>query len=1225
MIKKYTVLIFTLLLGFLSLTNVYAQPKLAQSPLFSSNAVPPNIFFEIDDSGSMSWNLLSSSHFKYCDYNSNSSSFGGDYDCVLYVNGEPLVEVDKGYMIMHYYIYRDFDQALLGRTCRYHSVCKNPNAFDWRFWSSDLNQTYYNPSNTYQVWDGSGLPNASFSAARHDPQPGKNGYTSTLNMDTFVYAVWKDTHGFSGNRPRRGSNINRTLGANNRIDLWDEFDLHVVRNNSVLIYNMGYRVTSSGALQLQILLPSNTWRNINSSEYIDIIRGQQSLINASTVLSGSGSHTALNGRTVNEEKQNVANWYSFHRDRALVTKSAISSVVVKNPAFRYGLSVINYPNQLLVEHPDGLSGFDSHNSDMLEDLRDYEFPNSGTPLRRGLQFAGDYYKGDYTVNEPIDYSCQQNFTILMTDGYWNGSSPGGISDEDGDGYSATLADVAKYYYDEDLSPLDDNVTQTVFDDNKQQHMNTFTVAFGVNGALTDGDNDGWPGIGDAYTESSNWGNPLTSGDSAEKVDDLWHAAFNSKGRFSNARNPAGLVDSLDKAISNISARTGSAATVAFNTSTLTGDSHVYLAQFSFFNEKWSGELSAFEIDEDNGDVSTTSAWSASDLLTSRQWSSRQIITANNGVGVPFEWNSISTAMQDDLRTNPLGLLESVSLGMSRMDFIKGDRQYEGVLFKERDGLLGDIVHSSPIYVGKPDLQWSDAYPFPTGSTYSDYKALKKDRSPVVYVGSNDGFLHGFSADTGEELFAYLPESLASTGANEGLHYLSDMEYSHRFYTDLTPVVSDVYANLRGSNEWHSILVGGLRSGGKGLFALDVSSPDLISESTASDVVLWEFDNTDEPNMGYTHSMPAVSLMNNGRWGVVVGNGYANTGDGKAKLYILFVDGGIDGVWTKGVDYIEIDTTKGSIVNGSCQDASSDCNGLSSVQVVDLDKDLVADRVYAGDLHGNMWAFDVSSSNELEWGVAYNDGLNPAPLFAKAGHSITSKPSVSIRPNRTGNTEDLPDLLVFFGTGSYLYGSDPGVNQLESFYGVWDHGQANLTSSDLVQQSYIVDAGQPNYRLVTDRPVYYGADTQGHGWEIPLSHTVGERVIVDPVVRDNLVFFNTWVPDSDPCNAGGSGYLVTVKTSNGGPPSPAAAFDITGDGIIDEQDVITYQDEDTGEWYSAPPSDERYEYGLPASSGFIDNYQYTPGTRGGSTIHKRSITDVVSHNKERIAWREIINQ
>ena len=158
--------------------------------------------------------------------------------------------------------------------------------------------------------------------------------------------------------------------------------------------------------------------------------------------------------------------------------------------------------------------YTTHNAGLLNSFYSYNWPAKGTPLRHGLERVGKYFSADLTgKTDPIVSSCQHNFSILMTDGYWNGNNPStpGIGDNDGDGNYPTVADVAKYFYDTDLSSLADEVPTGTFDTQNQQHLVTFTVAFGVEGSLTDTDNDGWPDDGGVQlVENSNWGNPGTS-------------------------------------------------------------------------------------------------------------------------------------------------------------------------------------------------------------------------------------------------------------------------------------------------------------------------------------------------------------------------------------------------------------------------------------------------------------------------------------------------------------------------------------------------------------------------------------------------------------------------------------------------------------------------------------------------------------------------------------------
>jgi type IV pilus assembly protein PilY1 len=1174
-----------------AITQAYAAPgALANSPLFTTSNVPPNVFFELDDSGSMDWEILTKKYWHPCSYDRDNNGNTGDADCGFLVTQDGLFRTYSGSTFRYYaYIFNNadnlYDAGCNGDYPKLEACSAAVQAYDWRVRSSALNVLYYNPAITYLPWlkgDGTAMADASFTSARSNPQSGETGFTATKNLTGLIFEVWSDSHGFSGANPRRGTNINRTTGSNGLVDLWDEHTRYTVNANDITVASITYAPTGTGALN-----PSTS---------------------SSTITTG------LNGRTLAQEQQNIANWYQYHRRRSFAAKSAIAKVISENTDYRYGLNTIN-SSTFFTEVPAGLSGFSTHNTTLINDLFSRDWQAVGTPLRGGLERAGKYFDNADGRTDPIVQECQHSFTVLFTDGYWNGSDPSAvIGNADGDGHSLTLADVAKYYYDKDLSALANNVPTNLFDNATHQHMVTFGVAFGLSGLLTDTDNDGWPGTSPGLAENGQWGDPFNS--DPEKIDDLWHAAFNGKGTFVSASTPQAVTGALIGAIANIGDRSGSAASVSFNTTTLTGSSAVYLAQFNHKNERWSGDLLSFTLNSTNGNVSGTPGWTAAAILDARATpvTSRTIITHNGSTGIPFQWdiNNLTTTQKTDLLTEPNGTIgdentpADVAKAQARLNFIRGDRTNEdsnngSYTFRDRSKLLGDIVDSDPVFVGKPQSAWPNTAPFPTatGQTYSNFSAANLSRDEMVYVGANDGMLHGFKASDGSEAIAYIPGALYSSGnATSGLHYLTDPAYTHRFYVDMPSTVEDAYFNTGSGAAWHTILIGGERAGGKGIFALDVTDPASFSETNAAQIALWEFDNSDDADIGYSFSKPTIAMMANGRWAAIFGNGYNNNGDGTAKLFILFLDGGLDGVWTSGTDYIELSTGVGSIVAGDCANSSSDCNGLSTPQTADINSDHIVDRVYAGDLKGNLWAFDLSSAFTSIWNVAYSGN----PLFI-AGKPITSKPMLVTHPTQPAGTT--PNLLVYFGTGQYLVSSDVSTTDVQAFYGVWDHGISSITSSSLVEQTFLTNTFTngtvdvtSKFSVLTNNAVDYNSK---NGWFIQLTQNTGERVIVDPDVVDDLLYFNTWIPDSSPCSAGGSGVLMSVELDTGG-RSASAPFDLNGDGVIDNKDLLTGGSGSTT--YAA--SGERFDKGLPASSNFLVDFQYTPGTNGDSTIKKRKV-------------------
>lgn len=1245
-IRFYKVYIGFCILIANSVACVIAAPgDLADSPLFTTNSTPPNVFFEVDDSGSMDWEILTRKHWHICAYNSGSDTCGWLVDNGLYRDF-------TGTSFQYFeYLFDNNDDAYSNgcdSSRQTLELCSTAvQGSDWRVKSSAVNVLYYNPTVNYDPWDNGDNATikspAVFALAKSDPQSSSAGFGETRDLAGIIYNVWNDSHGFSDARPT-GNTINKTVGANGLVDWWDEHLRYTVNSSSIIVE----AITYTGA-------------------------GVTETVSTTVTLTGTGVHPELGGKTIAEVQQNIANWYQYFRRRSFVTKAAIAKVVTENPDYRYGLNFINNSsflydgaNTSFVEVPVG-NGSVVENAKLITGLNNLDWPALGTPLRRGLERAGRYYDNVDSRTDPITQQCQQNFSILFTDGFWNGSAPdSSISDADSDHNSITVADVAKYYYDRDLSSLANNVIGNIFDQATHQHMVTYTVAFGVTGLLTDTDNDGWPNNAPGLAEDGDWGNPFDS--DPEKIDDLWHAAFNSKGVFVSAETPEDVSGALNDALANIGDRIGSAASVAFNTTTLTGSSAVFLAQFNSSNNKWSGDILSFPLDPITGDVANTPNWTAATVLDARvnPVTSRKVFTYDGTDGVPFLWANLTAAQKDDLKVNPDASVSDDTKGEARLNFLRGDRSNEegqgGTYnFRNRSKLLGDIIDSDPVFIGKPQLSWPSVSPFPSNKgtdTYDDFKVSSaKTREHIIYVGSNDGMLHGFKETDGSEVLAYIPGNIFSnSSATSGLHYLTDVGYTHRYYVDMSLTISDVYIDMGDgidssgdSNplDWHTVLIGGGRAGSRGLFALDITDPTQFVEDTthAQRLVLWEFDQTDDSDMGFTFSKPVIVMLNNDRWAAIFGNGYNSTGDGQAKLFIVFLDGGLDGVWTLGTDYLEITTEVGSISSGDCGNALSDCNGLSSPQAVDLDGDKVVDRIYAGDLKGNMWAFKLEGSNTGQWGVAYKQGVTPKPLFTATHHEtliagnppsqqttipqpITEKPILVKHPDGLGGD---PDVLVFFGTGQYLADGDITNSAVQSFYGVWDNGTKELTPADLIEQEFLsatfLNAGadvSSQIRVLTDNTVNYAGND--NGWMINLTLATGERVIVDPDVRGDLVFFNTWIPDTNPCSAGGSGFLMSVKQINGGRPDNAA-FDLNGDGSVNTGDlvIVITTDADGNEVITKyAPSGQKFNSGLPASSSFLSNKQYTPGTDGGSTIETRDVEDLSDNETGRLSWQELRN-
>ncbi len=1358
-------------------TAVYAAPgQLANAPLFvgststttgSGAGVPSNVFFQIDDSGSMDWDTLTKKYWHSCLYDPQNEGILAKKTCPA------SLQVDGGLNLYDYYddgnnfVY-DFHGIDNLNNFTTSTITSYMN-YEWRIRAAQMNTIYYDPGITYLPWkkgnaDGSACAPASFTAAKNYPTAFDCGNATTQsaatdpkNLTGFVFEIAHDTHGYAGVKPSIASGgssvskkvgtvvtttikkgINRVVGANNMVDFWDEHTRYTVNAGGMLKEEIKY--FPSAASTTGTATCSGTTPSVNPAGYATVTGCGSNNVTISinsnyslnpTITDSSTHTTGLNewGRTLDEEKQNIANWYQYYRQRINIAKASVGEVIDANPKYRYGLSTIW--NKIFIPVPSQYdpvgsttlrTNFLTPNKDLLKALYARN-PSGTTPLPPALYRVGQYFMHKalpptsgstlVTYADPIVYECQQNFAILQTDGYWNDdldtTAQSIIQDADGDGIGSTsdvtssqrhstVADVAQYYYSTDLSALNDKVPITTFDANPKQHMVTYTVAFGLDGYLLDTNNDGQPDFNTntklpgTWTESSNWGDPSGSSDKPEKIDDLWHAAYNARGLFVSAGSPdkiAAGFKHIFEAINNAQPQSyaGSATAVSFNSSTLIPSvSAAYLAQFSKSDKgSWSGDVLSYSFDEKTKSVKQSPDWNASTVLDARVNATtklitnpRTILTFNNTTGksMPFLWGNLTTEQKNDLLKDA-----SVTKAQARLNYLRGDRNNEGAgeNFRVRDHLLGDIIHSDPLSVGKPSGFWPNRYPFPAtlGETYNEFKLSQENRQRKVYAGANDGMLHAFSATDGSELMAYIPNTVFSANTSEGLHYLTQTDYDHRYYVDMPSVVSDVFIDTGPGRSWHSVLISGEMAGGKGIFALDITDPSQFSEANAAKVALWEFDSSDDSDMGYSFSLPSVAMMPNGKWAVIFGNGYNNNGKGQAALFIAFVEAGLDGNWSSvSGDYIKIelpvagDPTAAQVAAGINCNALATCNGLSSVQTYSTKQNSVTDRVYAGDLKGNMWAFDLSSTNPADWKVAYGTVSAPKPLFTATHHiaataggvpvqqnisapkpqPITTRPLIVKNARAVGNS---PNVLVLFGTGQYLISGDVSTSDMQSFYGVWDHGFSQMTPANLIEQTFL---SGPFYneqgldvtdktRLLSSNTVKYaeaynkttskcldaskslsncafaknsaGKLISNQGWFVNFNKANKERLGADPDVTDDVnLFFNTWIPGSetttvntgnvDLCapaeistTASGTGYKMVMNLFTG-TATDKPVIDTNSNGNIGTDDLIRTDQTVTSTTKNYVVAGEVFLKGLPASSSFFNNQQFVPGT-SDSTI------------------------
>lgn len=965
--------------------------------------------------------------------------------------------------------------------------------------SSHNNKLYYNPQLTYRPWanaDGSLMANAKVTCAPHNPMKTAAGCRDLTQTNRAWWAIY-----------------------------YTEFSPYYYNQDESFWPAVYFDYKGSGNV-------------FNVKNYTRVVINKA----VATIYDGRSNRSDCKNApvcTYDEEIQNFANWYTYYRSRILAARAGVGRAFAsQGEAIRVGFATINASGSV-IRGVTPFSGTDR--TAFFDELYGRDIPAKGTPLRTSLKEVGEYFSrsdnnGPWSARAGSTLphlTCRQSYNILMTDGYWNGDSPS-VGDQDQDGIKNTLADVAYKYWKTDLRrDLANKVPTSTADPANWQHLVNFTVGLGVNGSLNPA--NGIPG---------SWPNPYDSDEF--KIDDLWHAAVNSKGSFFSAADPDTFAEALSSTLAQIAARNSSASSVTANATRLDSNTHIYQARYN--SGDWSGQLVSIPLNSDGslGNI----AWDAATQIP--EPSVRSIFTRQGGAGIAFTWEALNNT------NRALFNIAGDNLGESRVAYLRGERggeQRNGGVFRNRSDLLGDIINSDPVYVGKRDYGYSSA----TGLTQTEresYQAFLSStaiarRPPMLYVGANDGMLHGFRVADGVEQLAYIPASLLGE-----LPQLTRPDYNHRYYVDGTPRVGDAYLGSR----WKTLLLGSTGAGGKAVFAIDVTAPNNFT----ADKMLWEFTHSE---MGIALAAPTlVRVKADNKWVALVANGY-NSNSQTARLFVLDL--------ATGAVIKEIDTQVGS---------ASEPNGLSSPLPVDEDGDRVVDYVYAGDLQGNLWKFDLRDNNSAQWGIAFKAGNKPKPLFqacdgacsASTRQPITMRP-LAIRHPRGG-------IMVLMGTGSYFTNDDkslPTNPRLEAVYGIWDTG-SEVSRSQLLQQSItheFVANGTTikfNVRVVSSRDVNY---TSQKGWYLVLkspglSKGVGERAVSEMLYRHKRLIFNTLIPSADACDFGGRSWLMELDPVSGARLT-YSVFDVNGDGAVNDDDYVGIKDE-AGNDIKVPVSGKQFD-------------------------------------------------
>lgn len=633
-----------------------------------------------------------------------------------------------------------------------------------------------------------------------------------------------------------------------------------------------------------------------------------------------------------------------------------------------------------------------------------------------------------------------------------------------------------------------------------------------------------------------------------------------------------VLAAFDKIFSEATYAQRSIAGAAASSGALTQtDSHVY--QASYDTSGWTGDLQAFALKIGSDNVTPelgNAVWSAKQQLDTAiaNGEARNIVVGkygdnpSNPVATKFSEGTIERALQVDLdKFHPTSAQDG--RWKERVAYLRGGKTHEGSgsgQFRQRSSALGDIVNSGAQYVGAP------AYRTGMDKNYGSFVEANANRKPVVYIGANDGMLHAFDAKTGKEIFAYIPSWLGPK-----LGALTDPTYNqagnHQAYVDASPVAGDVNVSTDADNPvWKSVLVSGTGGGGRGVFALDITDPAKFDSSK----VLWEFTPRHDADMGYVLGKPRLVRMRTSapkdetvktRWFAMVPAGVNNytkdpisgkfSSTGNPVIFLLALDKSPGTAWSLNNNFYKIELPFKS-------DLTEPINGSNQVRptgIVNLEafrnSDGVVEAVFAGDLHGNLWALNFAENGLSDWTASklsrFSTGSKAYPMFIAKDASEGIQPITAAPTILRGNTQGT--YFVGFGTGKYIEPKDPKSTQQNTYYVLFDDGTTKGATSGVVGipgrdrlRKVIKDTDN---KLKPDDRFFWGRATSSSGeersgWYYDLPET-GERIVYDStyISLSTTVMFNSLIPDAATAvgicgvsGGGGNGYYVDLFSAKG---------------------------------------------------------------------------------------------
>lgn len=773
------------------------------------------------------------------------------------------------------------------------------------------------------------------------------------------------------------------------------------------------------------------------------------------------------------EIQNFANWFSYYRKRYLMTNAAMGKVMEGLTGMRVG--VVRFNAQANVTMYDLDSSDPSKNGKRVTGIFYGITPNGGTPTISTLDYIGRQYTR--TDTPIIQYSCQRNNAFIVTDGFYNGSRPTRPS-YDGTKWGSnvpqkstdndTLADFALGYYtrnprpDLPLGKVPSGKAGANQDVNNNLHVNTYALALNLQGEV-------WTGNDMPLPTTDIWSALNPTNDQPSAIDDLWHATINGRGKMYLATDPASTAAKISEGLRDIAAQVGAQGAIgvgSINLDRAKADNTAYLA--SFDPSGWGGDLVARKLSADTGAVAEHK-WGTNDVnggvaskLAARTPASR-IIVADTAAGPKnFDTAGVGAIVNPDTADFP----DNAKV----VDYLRGVRTGEGDTFRPRTSLLGAAINAEPVV---------------------------DPGAKVVYLATGEGMLHAFDTDNGAELWAFVPREVLGTAGNSPIGQTVERAYSFKTKLDATPVIATL-----GTQK---LLVSGLGAAGRSYFALDVTNARPGSAASLAAMVKWNFTDT---RMGYTVGQPVVVSTKDHGDVVLVTSGYDNGDPAVAN-------GGRGWMWM-------LNASTGAVIKRFSTDAASTGEaGLAHVSGY-LESNGKVRYVYAGDLTGTVWRFDLDAAgSDLA-------GTMVARLKDASGNAqpVTTAPELY----QIGDKR-----VVLVGTGRLLDTSDFGSTTFtNSFYAIADKDGAPLANARtaLVNKAYTRGTGSTSEAKVNSSTVNTTKVdwSTGRGWFIDLP--AGEHDNTNPVVALGTVIFATNANGGSSCEQ--SSYLYMLDVGSGGP-------------------------------------------------------------------------------------------